>query len=499
MDKTKLLAEFYDFLKEQSLISNISSLLGWDQETIMPRGSGAGRVAQIEYVSRLYHKKRTDPKFLEIVDALWEIKEELTEDDSVNVREVKRDIDKTRKLPEDFVAHCSALHAKSNIVWQGARKNNDWRSVESLLTEIFKFARERAELLGYSEHPYDALLDDYEPGAKISQTKTILLDLAERLRALMPAILEKQKSKATSSVTLKMSQEDQAKLCRKILNDIGFDFSKGRLDLSAHPFSTSIGKDDQRITYRFQDQYIASIYGALHEGGHALYEIGLKSGDWHESVPLANTNSCALHESQSRFWENIIGRSLHFCRYLERIIKDLKLTDVESFTAEKLWDDANTVSPSLIRVEADEVTYSLHIVIRMLLEEKLLEGSLAVADAPEAWNDLYHRYLGLTPPNYADGIMQDTHWYHGAIGYFPSYALGNIYGAHFTEKLKADLIGCSELVEKGKFAPIFDWLKQNIHRFASRYQPMELIERASGGMPVSSDAFVGYIQNKFLA
>lgn len=486
------LKTYYAGLSEQYRIGCIGSLLGWDQQVYMPPKGAEGRASQIEFIARLSHQKRTDPEFARVVDDLYEARESLSDDDQVNIRETKRELDIQRKLPEDFVSEMAETESLSYSVWVKARPENDFKAVQPYLEKIVELSRRRCELVGYEEHPYDSLLDTYEPGSKLSIVKPLLLDLAEQLRVIIPPISDKFNGKHTPNGDY--PADAQARLCCKVAEGLGFSFETGRIDKTAHPFMTSIGPKDFRITTRYDEKnYISALYGTIHETGHALYELGLPSQ--RAGTPLGEAVSLSIHESQSRFWENLVGRGREFCIYLNGVVKEF--FPQENISPYELWQRANRVGPSLIRTEADEVTYAQHVVIRMLLEEALITGELSVADAPGAWNDLYEKYLGIRPTDFKNGVMQDVHWYSGSIGYFPTYALGNLYGAMMMEKAQTAIPDLAGKIERGELSELLGWLRENVHRHGMRYRGPELIKNITG-RDLSAEAFVRYLKEKFL-
>jgi carboxypeptidase Taq len=457
----------------------------------MPPAAVEGRAAQREYIAVLIHQKSTDPEFTSVVDQLYAELDKLSSDDQVNVREVKRQLDIERKLPEEFVREMSQACSVGYSVWQKSRPRNDWESVRCALEKIVELSRQKAELIGYKEHPYDALLDLYEPGMTTSVVKPLLLQLANELKKIVPAVA--QRFSGISPLEGDFPEDAQKQLCLRVALDIGFDLEWGRIDASAHPFTTTIGPNDVRITNRFtRSSFIPALYGTIHETGHALYDIGLPK-KW-LGTPLGSPVSLGIHESQSRIWENIVGRSREFCIYLGRVLPEF----FPNFTLapDELWSYVNLVKPSLIRVDADEVTYSLHIVIRMLLEEQLILGELNVKDLPAAWDDLYEEYLGIRPKDYKDGVMQDVHWYSGSIGYFPTYALGNLYNAMMMESIQEAVPDVYKHIENGQFSSLLSWLRENVHSHGMRYNAQELI-KITTGKELNPDSFLTYIKKKF--
>jgi carboxypeptidase Taq len=493
MNNADNLKFFYDRLSELYRLGCIGSLMGWDQQTYMPVKAAEARASQNEYIASAMHQKATDPRFLDAVDELAASMDQLSSDDQVNVREMKRELDKERKLPPEFVAELAEVTSLGFDVWAQARPKNDFEAVKPYLEKIFELNRRRCDLVGYEEHPYDALLDIYEPGSKTSTIKPLLVDLGEQLSEIIPSITEKFGGQTGAKGHYE--QKSQYELVRKISGSLGFDFESGRLDTALHPFMTSLGPNDFRITTRYDESnYMGCLYSVIHETGHALYELGLPK-EW-AGTPMGSAVSLGIHESQSRLWENQVGRSREFCSYLSGVIGEF--FPQASTDPEALWKDVNRVAPSLIRTEADEVTYSQHVVIRMLLEEEIITGNLSITDLPGAWNDLYEKYLGLRPSDYKNGVMQDMHWYTGAVGYFPTYALGNLYNAMMMVTAKVALPDLSDQIKRGEFAPLLAWLRENVHRYGMRYKGPELVKIITG-QDLSAGPFVAYLKNKFLS
>ncbi len=493
MNLTDHKKKLYDQLSEIHTLRGIDALLGWDQQVYMPPKASEGRAAQIEYVSLLTHRRFTEPEFIESVDVLAENLDQLSDDDRVNVREVKRALDRQRKLPDDFVAEKARASAIGYDTWVKTRPSSDFEAVKPVLAQIVDIARRETDLVGYTEHPYDALLDAFEPYSKLSAVKPLLTGLAERLRAIIPEIAADFEGIGDPEGAYDESR--QYAMGREIASDLGYDFQSGRLDKTAHPFMTTIGRNDVRITTRyFEDNFLPALYGVIHETGHALYELGLPPDRL--GTPCGEPVSMGVHESQSRLWENLIGRRCSFMEYLHRVFSKHFPEAAASMDENGLWMHANKVKPDLIRVEADEVTYTQHIVVRMLLEEALVSGSLQVDTLPEAWDDLYETYLGVRSPTLKDGVMQDVHWFSGAIGYFPSYALGNLYNSMMLQTAQKAIPDMDEQIARGDFSQILAWTRKNVHEHGMRFTGPDLIKRITG-RDLESDTFAEYVAEKF--
>lgn len=487
-----LLPKFYKSLREIYILSGVDALLGWDQQVNMPPGSAAFRAEQQETMSSLIHAKATSPELQKVTEALMGLLSELSPDDQVNVKETHRNLERERKLPAEFVAEKAKVSSETFNAWIVARPKSDFDAVKPLLGKLIELSRKEADLVGYKAHPYDALLDAYESYAMLAVIKPMLVSLGEELAKRIPDLKERDKN--IPELKGDFPEAGQRALGLRIAKDLGLDPNESHLDTAHHPFMTRIGTGDLRITTRYDvKRPMRSLYGTIHETGHALYEQGLERSQL--GRPCGRAVSLGVHESQSRFFENIIGRSFAFQKYLANILPEFFGEAAKGLTPEVLFKHVNRVNPSLIRVEADEVTYSLHVVIRMLLEEELLSGNLTVEKLPQAWDDAYEKYLGVRSPTMSDGVMQDVHWHSGMFGYFPTYALGNIYGGCLLKALRKDIPELDAQVEKGQFAQVTGWMKEKIHAPGSRYKPLDLIERATG-TAVSSKPFLDYLEEK---
>ncbi|ADN02542.1 carboxypeptidase M32 [Spirochaeta thermophila] len=488
-----------DYWREVVLLSHVQALLGWDQETYMPEGAVEERAAQQALLQGLIHRRKTAPEVGELLAAAGaseerpEGAEELGEVERALVRETYREWRRATKLPEDLVRRFAETTSRAQVVWQRARAEDDFGMFAPHLEEILSLVREIAERLGYEEHPYDALLDEYEPYMKASQVRAVFDQLEGPLVRLLEEIMEAGEVD-DSPLHRHFPREGQEQVSRRILTDMGFDWKRGRLDVSAHPFTTTLAEGDIRITTRYMEDFLpSSLFGSIHEGGHALYEQGIAE-DLAGTI-LADGTSLGIHESQSRFWENVVGRSRAFWQKYFPLLKETfsSLSDVEF---ERFYRAINKVKPSHIRVEADEVTYNLHILLRFRLELALVEGRLAVKDLPEAWREESRRLLGIVPERDAEGVLQDIHWSFGGIGYFPTYTLGNLYSAQFARAMERDLGDLSSLIAEARFDAILGWLREKIHRHGRTYPAHELCLRATGET-LNPDYFLSYLRGKY--
>ena len=485
-----------DFVRETALLQSTFSLLGWDEQTGMPAEAGEYRGEQMAYLAGIIHRRRTDPQLGEWLSQLAtsSICEQKHSVGETIVRELKRQFERQRKLPENLVVELTRTAVRGQRDWQQARQDNDFSIFLPSLSKIIELKREKADAIGLSECRYDALLDEYEPWETTRRIKSILDGLREELVPLLKAINNAQASVSTDCLSRDFPIEAQKIASAEIAELIGFNFKQGRLDTTVHPFCTEIGPHDIRITTRYDACFLpTSLFGVLHESGHAIYEQGLDK-DWY-GLPAGETISLGIHESQSRIWENQIGRSRAFwIGYFPRLKRHFPgaLNDISADT----WYRAiNTVTPSPIRVEADEVTYNLHILIRFELEQMLLNDALATADLPYAWSEKYESYLGIRPKTDAEGVLQDIHWSGGAFGYFPTYALGNLYSAQFYAKCNDDIDDLAGLIADGQFDSFRHWLRENIHQRGQCYSAGELVTRVTGE-PLTHRYLIEYLRSK---
>ncbi len=485
---------------ECHLFAGINALLGWDQETYMPPKGLDARGEQLALIEGLSHERLTGPDIPALLASLGVSEQNPMGDPSLDkdtrsyLRAFYRMWSREVKLPGDFVRERAKAVSLSQAAWADARAKNDFSLFEPHLEKMIGYAKREAAYLGYGERPYDGLLDLYEAGLTVQETRQIFSKLKAGLVSLLAKIGSRPQ---VDDCALKRSCpiEKQEAFSRHLMPLLGYDLESGRLDPSAHPFTTSIGEDDIRITTRYlENDFGSSISSTIHETGHALYELGLPRA-WARTV-MGEACSTAVHESQSRFWENIVGRSLPFWKgQFPRLKADLSPV-IEDVDLEGFYRAFNKVEPSYIRVDADEVTYSLHVILRFELESDLMEGRLKVADLPSAWNLKMKELLGISPPSDALGCLQDIHWSMGAVGYFPGYALGNLYAAQFTQAMVAELGPLESYLETGNFTPILSWLRRNIHERGAGLLPSELVKEVCGSA-LSHEPFLDYLNKKY--
>ncbi|GAA6755040.1 thermostable carboxypeptidase 1 [Thermus thalpophilus] len=496
-----------EFQRETAYLASLGALAAWDQRTMIPRKGHEHRARQMAALARLLHQRMTDPRigeWLERVEGSPLVQDPLS-DAAVNVREWRQAYERARAIPERLAVELAQAESESESFWEEARPRNDWQGFLPYLKRVFSLTQEKANIL-YSLPPapgdppygevYDALLDGYEPGMRVEELLPLFAELRQGLRGLLDRILGSAKQPRTEILHRPYPKEAQRAFALELLQACGYDLEAGRLDPTAHPFEISIGPGDVRITTRYyEDFFNAGIFGTLHEMGHALYEQGLPKEHW--GTPRGEAVSLGVHESQSRTWENLVGRSLGFWERFFPRAKEVfaSLADVG---LEEFHFAVNAVAPSLIRVEADEVTYNLHILVRLELEVALFRGELALEDLPEAWAEKYRAYLGVAPKDYKDGVMQDVHWSGGLFGYFPTYTLGNLYAAQFFQKAEAGFGALEPMFARGEFRPFLDWSRAKIHAEGSRFRPRALVERVTGEAP-SAKPFLAYLERKFAA
>ncbi|MFW6368929.1 MAG: carboxypeptidase M32 [Spirochaetota bacterium] len=494
------IARLKELDSEIQLLSNVGSLLSWDQETYMPEGGIADRSKQLSLLSSIVHERETNEEIGELLAALGaddghpEGDSNVPESERAYIRQWYRDYRQETKLPADLVRRMAEAASTGQSVWAKAREASDFSMFRDHLAHIIDLNKEKAERLGYSDHPYDALLDTFEPWMSTSEVTRVFDGLET---ALVPLVEQIAGAEQVDDRFLhrEIPVERQEAFGREVITDMGWDFTCGRLDVSVHPFTIDISPNDVRLTTRYQANFLNSgIFGTMHEAGHGLYERGPDPAL--HGTRLAGGTSLGIHESQSRTWENVVGRSRAFwSHYLPRL-KEHAGGALDDIDLETFYRGINKVEPSLIRVEADEVTYSLHIILRFRLEKAIIEGSLSVDELPDAWRELSGKLIGVQPERDAEGVLQDIHWSMGAMGYFPTYALGNLYGACFWNALRRDIPDVYERIAGGELTPVLDWLRKHIHTHGKRKTASELVHDITGG-PLSAQPFIDYLTTKY--
>jgi len=473
------------------------AILSWDQQTHMPPGGAEARAAQLSTLARLSHELFTDTKTARLLD---EAAGELDGADygsmeASMVRVVRQDYEDATKLPSEFVAEQTRVTTLAHEVWAKARASNDFKSFQPTLERIVELARQQAEYLGYKDHPYDALLNLYERGMTTAKVREIFDGHKPQLVELIAAVGRNEGRVSDAALRQEFDIEKQRQFALDVVKAFGFDFERGRQDIAVHPFCTHFSRSDVRITTRFNQDFLnPALFGMMHEAGHGLYELGLDPSL--DGNMLAGGTSLGVHESQSRMWENIVGRSRGFWSWALPRLKAIFPTQLGNVDLDTFYRAINKVQRSFIRVEADEATYNLHIMLRFELETELLAGQVKVADLPKVWNERFEAYLGIAPPNDTLGVLQDVHWSSGLIGYFPTYALGNLLAAQYYKQALAQHPTIPDEIAEGKFDTLLHWLRENIHQYGRKFTSDELTRRITGESIQSRD-YIQYLQTKF--
>lgn len=484
--------------RQIAALRSASGLLGWDQETFMPEKGGEARAESLAALSAVLHERQTS-------EAHWRLIGEASAADlppreAALVRELRRDAELARRIPADLAEELARTASLAQQAWAKARAANGGKGAPGdflpWLAKMIALKRREAECLGYEESPYDALLDQFEPGARASLVKPVLETLRAGLVPLLDRILARSAKEAGATQSGDVPIEAQRAFNERLLRDMGFDLGAGRLDASAHPFTQGMAPGDVRLTTRYRaDDWLNAVFSTLHEGGHGLYEQGLPAEEW--GTPLGEAVSLAIHESQSRFWENRVGRSRAYWEHALPVAKEMLGAAVAVATVDAVHAAVNRVERSFIRVEADEVTYNLHVLLRFQLEEALFSGALEPEGLEDAWNAGMRDLLGIAPPDAARGFLQDVHWSCGLFGYFPTYTLGNLYAAQFAAAMEKDLGPLDARIRAGDFAPMREWLREKIHRHGREFPAAELCRRATGAN-LDAAHFLRYLEGKYL-
>jgi carboxypeptidase Taq len=498
IDAATAYAQLRTELRDVATLGSIGSVLGWDQETYMPAGGAALRGDQAGLMARLVHERATSARVGDLL-AACEADGAVMGDgaSAANVREARRDYDRATKLPTELVAELARVGSLAQEAWKDARARSDFASFEPRLSELVGLVREKARCLGGAgaTELYDALLDEFEPGMTGARLETIFSPLRARLAPLIAQVAGKGEVVDRTVLEIEVPPAKQEAFARVVLEAMTFDTSAGRLDTTTHPFCSGIGPGDTRLTFRYSKEgFLEPLYGVMHEAGHGLYEQGLPKGE-HFGEPLGESISLGIHESQSRMWENFVGRSRSFWAWAYPRAREVFGPVMDEFGVESMYRAANIVKPSFIRVEADETTYNLHIMVRFEIERGIVSGALAVKDIPGEWNRLYRDYLGLRVPDDRHGCLQDVHWSFGAFGYFPTYTLGNLYAAQLWETINAQIPSLPAQMERGELGALREWLRANIHAHGKRYRAEDLCRRITG-QSLSPDALMRHLEGK---
>jgi len=484
-------------LRQTAILQSTMSMLEWDQNTGLPPSATEYRAEQLTLLAGLVHQRRVDER---LGQWLIELGDQVAGQDpyspeNVIVRCMKREFDRCSKLPQTLVEEISHATSIGQQLWVEAKLADDFDRFLPQLKKIIDLKRQEADCLALpGQSRYDVMLDSYEEGATTQQVRRIFAQLRESLAPLIQFASQKSDRLGPSVVEGRFEREPQERFSKWVAEQIGFDFQRGRLDQTEHPFCTTVGPHDHRILTRYSSEsFSTGLYGVLHEAGHGMYEQGFDPR-WY-GTPLASAASLGVHESQSRLWENLVGLSDSFWQWAYPHLLEYFPNEFRGVPVTRVVEDLNRVKPSLIRIEADEVTYNMHILIRFELEEELIGGGLEVQELPHAWKSKYTNLLGVTPQDDRTGVLQDVHWSAGLIGYFPTYTLGNIYSAQLFAAANRELGTLDRQIQKGEFRGLLEWLRSKVHRHGQSYLPMELIERATGE-PVDSRYLLEHLKTK---
>jgi len=484
--------ELLSEIERVNAVDSASEILSWDQQVMMPEGGTPARSKQLSTLSSISHELLVDGPVGDLLDELEA--ESLTDDQQAVVREVRRQYVRAERVPRELVEEISEATSEALGAWESARENDDFAEFAPHLERLVALKRQYAEHIDSEADPYAVLFADYEPCLPLSQVESILAELRETLVPLIEELRESDADLATDAFDGSYDTDNQEALSREVLALLNYDFERGRLDVSTHPF-TSGNQFDCRVTTRFDESDpIGALTSTIHEFGHAYYTLGLPDDAF--GTPLGDHRNLSVHESQSRLWENHIGRSEAFWELLLPKFKET-FPQAADLSAREAYEAANQVyEENFIRVESDELTYHLHIIVRFEIERELIGGELAVDDVPARWNELYEEYLGITPPSDALGCLQDIHWSHGSFGYFPTYSLGSVMAAQLYAAASEEMGDLEANIRAGEFEPLGEWLRENIHQHGQRYETNELVRQATGE-DFSAEAFVDYVTDKY--
>jgi len=483
-------------VREITYLGRAAAVLGWDQQTYMPSGGAEDRGNQLAVLGSLTHRMFTSPEMGQLIEDCKPIVASMDpdSDDACLVRMLDKNYKKNTRVPTEHVAEFAQVTTLAQETWARARAASDFAAFRPYLERIVELRRQYASFFAPYDHVYDPLLDDFEPGLKTGDVQAIFGALRPQQVEIIQAITARPQ---VDDAFLHRTYPEQGQwdFGVDVITRFGYDWNRGRQDKSAHPFTTSFGIGDVRITTRFDPERSASaLFSTMHECGHALYEQGIDP--ILAGLPLADGASMAIHESQSRMWENLVGRSLPFWTFFFPLFKERFPAQLEGVDLQTFYRGINKVEPSLIRVEADEATYNLHIMLRLELEIALMEGSLEVKNLPDAWNTRMKEYLGIVPPKDSVGVLQDVHWSGGMIGYFPTYALGNLVSVQLWECIHKDIPDLDEQIARGEFSALLGWLRDKVHRHGSKFEPQDLVRQITG-TGIDPNPYVRYLKSKY--
>ena len=488
------LEQLKERLGEVQDIGRAASLLSWDQQVNMPPAGNEARGQQLATLGKIAQEKFINDEVGRLIEDLQQELNGADTEEAALVRVAARDYDKARRVPPSFVAEQAIVTSKALEAWIEARAKSDFSIFQPHLERVVELVHQYISFFPPSDHPYDILLDDYESGMKTAEVKAIFDSLRPKQVKLLRAISSARQVK-DDFLYKRYNEKKLNEFGEAVITKFGYEWSRGRQDKAPHPFQTSFSVNDVRITTRFEaDNPMAMLFSTMHEAGHAMYEQGIDPK--YDRTPLAGGASLAVHESQSRMWENLVGRSYPFWEHFYPMLKKAFPSQLDGVSLKAFYKAINKVEPSLIRVNADEATYNMHIMLRLELEIGMVEGAIAIKDLPEIWNEKMQEYLGITPPDHARGVLQDIHWSYGAIGYFSTYALGNLVSAQLWEKINKEIPDLNDQIRKGEFAALLDWLRRNIHRHGQRYEPQKLVKMVTGSK-ITHEPYVRYLTKKY--
>ncbi|MEO8759399.1 MAG: carboxypeptidase M32 [Bacteroidia bacterium] len=485
--------ELQNHMQRIADVNYAAATLGWDQETYMPSGASGFKASQLSTLSGISHQLFTGDNTMHLLQSTKN-NTALNEREKKNVTQIEEDFERQKKYPTEFVENMSRAVSAAFNAWQQARKENNFKIFAPYLEKLVAIKKQECELLGYQNHPYNSLLNLHEKNATVAELDVLFSDVRKEL---VPFVKQIQQAKQVDNKFFFQPFEKNAQwqFGIELLQQMGFDFNRGRQDISSHPFTTSFSQNDVRVTTRInENDFSEMIWSCIHEGGHALYEQGLPADQY--GMPLGEAISLGIHESQSRLWENNVGRSLPYWKHNFEVAKKYFPTQLQAISAEDFYKGTNRVEASFIRTNADELTYHFHVMIRYEIEKQIFEDKLKVNDLPEYWNAKYKEYLGIDIPNDSQGVLQDVHWSHGSFGYFPTYSLGSFYAAQFFNQAQKEIPNLINEIENGNTANLLNWLREKIHVHGKFYTAQELCEKITGEK-LNFTYFMKYAKNKF--
>ena len=491
----KKLEEFSAYLKTIEHYKNVGSLMYWDMTTGIPENAAEGRAETMSFMQMQAHNLSVSKEIYDFIKFFEKNEDKLNFVQKRMLHEIKKNYEKEKIFPEEFIKEFSLAASRGQLAWEKAKNEDNFEIFKPALEKIVELTKKSIEYKGYTGNKYNTLLDDYEPGLTVDKLDKVFDELRDGIVSILKKINNSKKEICNVFEGKEFPKENQKRFCIKILKDMGFDFKSGRMDETEHPYTLDMTNKDVRITnHYYLNDFTSAMFSAIHEGGHGIYEQNIP--DSLEGTGLNVAASMAIHESQSRFYENIIGRNKAFCGYLYKEAKKEFPNQFDGVSEEEFYNTINKVQPSLIRTEADELTYSIHVIIRYEIEKLLINDKIQVSDLPRVWNEKYKEYLGIEPTSDKVGVLQDMHWSDGSFGYFPSYALGNLYGAQMLNQMIKDIPNMYEEISTGDLSSVYEWLKENVHECANLYDPNDLIRKITGE-ELQAKYFIEYLDKKY--